>query len=334
MLFKTGFTSMVVALVFMMLLSSAPATAMSDMSMLFSPAIGKLKFSADLEGSYAPDRQVEDQDGVEMGYSHHSLAFLAPIWQNSANEAALTIKGAVRNFDTKALLPDSGRSFPDDLKQVDIGGVYRHRAASGWIYGGGLSIGSSSDKLFNSGDETSPGAMAFVRIPYGEDQAWLFSVIYSPDNPYFDSVPLPGAAWMYTPSKRMTLMLGLPVMSLRYQPVDSLNLALTYVLPRTVNARAGWRLSDSLELFVRYAMAHESWRLADRPNEDNRLFYYENTAMIGFDYEVNPNVKLEIAAGQAFDRMYFEGENYDDRHQERINLEDGSVFSVKLNFGF
>jgi len=43
------------------------------------------------------------------------------------------------------------------------------------------------------------------------------------------------------------------------------------------------------------------------------------------------HVGFELAGGYAFDRFYFEGENYSDRHDNRIDVGAGPFVSARLN---
>jgi hypothetical protein len=42
------------------------------------------------------------------------------------------------------------------------------------------------------------------------------------------------------------------------------------------------------------------------------------------------HVFLDLSGGYAFDRFWFEGEDYDDRSMDRINLADGPFVSAQI----
>lgn len=43
---------------------------------------------------------------------------------------------------------------------------------------------------------------------------------------------------------------------------------------------------------------------------------------------------LDINDGWAFDRFFFQGENYGDRWQDRVSLEDGVFFGGQIGYRF
>lgn len=135
-------------------------------------------------------------------------------------------------------MPDSRRPFPDELWNVRLGTSYRHLFDPGWIAGGGVSLGSASDQPFAAFDDIVAGANAFLRLPQGEHNAWLFSLAYSSNSEL--PFPVPGVAYICHPSDCLRVQLGLPF-QLLYRPVDEWTLELSYMLVRTVHARATYQ---------------------------------------------------------------------------------------------
>lgn len=303
-----------------------PVWAQADLASFLSPVLGAQKFSVDYRLAHTGDRTVQDQE-VDLSGVRHELDLLIPIRGDSTREFSLILNAEHRYIDTSAVLPDTGQAFPEDLKDLGFGGVYRQKAANGWIWGGHLLVNSPSDDPFHSRDEIALSAGAFTRIPRGSDQAWLLSLFYSDTN---RGAPLPGVAWQYFPRSSWRLLLGLPVSSIYYQPTDRLSLSLTGVLPRTVKFQAAWRFHDRLEAFTGFSSDHDAYFLADRANSDNLLFIYENRAFLGLGIDVTDRVKVETVVSRVFDQMVFEGENYGDRHQNRLDIEDGTEWTLRI----
>ncbi len=117
------------------------------------------------------------------------FSFTHPLWKDSLN--ALSLSGGVRNelIQTDAILPDTGQPVPSDLWGVNLGLRYSRQLDDGWITGGGVSIGSASDHPFATIREMNVGMNAMLRIPQGEHNAWLFTLIVLAHG----RVELPGA---------------------------------------------------------------------------------------------------------------------------------------------
>jgi hypothetical protein len=51
-------------------------------------------------------------------------------------------------------------------------------------------------------------------------------------------------------------------------------------------------------------------------------------------WDITRNVFLEASGGYAFDRFWFEGQSYEDRDQNRINIDSGPIFMLRLSGRF
>jgi len=310
-----------------------PVAAQDGLSQLINPVMGKLRFSADCQGEYLPAREVEGQ-ALDLGLTKHQVEILAPLRQDRTQELGVIVKAQEWTIETEAVLPDSGRSLPEELQQVGLGAFYRRQTADGWTWGLLAGLDSSADRPFQSEDEIALSGTAFVRLPRNRTQAWLVFLHYSNLADYWNGLPLGGFAWQYLPSPRTQMLLGLPVVWFRHLPTKSTSLSLLYLLPQTVSARAGWRPTDRTETYVTLDSTHKGFFLTDRRDKNNRLLFYETKGLVGFDFRVSENLSLDLAGGWVFERMVFEGENFGDRAQNRLDLESGPTFRLKVEAVF
>ncbi|MBU1274923.1 MAG: hypothetical protein KJ720_06055 [Proteobacteria bacterium] len=297
------------------------------------PEVGKLKFNLNYDVTYSPDRQVEGQE-VDMGYTRHSGRFLAPLWQTSRHELALHGRAAYMSVDTSAILPTSGREFPGDLWDLRLGATYRHKMDRGWVFGGEFTVGSPSDKPFNKFDDTSVSATATLLTPQGKNHRWLFLLNYSNTRDFLAGIPIPGVAYAYTPGPHLNILLGLPVASIRYKPAPKWTLSGLYIYPRTIITRFAYRPWHWGEGFVGFDWTYQRWFLSDRTDDKDRLFFYQKEAKVGLKFFLPQGLTMNLTGSYAFDRLWFQGDDWDDRDQDRINLENGYILSATLNWRF
>jgi hypothetical protein len=255
------------------------------------------------------------------------LAIRAPVWQDSCNE--WTFQTNVRNesFRTGAVLPDTGQPFPDELWNIRFGTTYRHLFDNGWIAGGTVNFGSASDKPFHSINEMSAGANAFLRIPSGDTNAWLFTLAYSTNSQL--PVPIPGVAYVWQPSPNFRANIGLPF-QIMYRPIDDLTLDFTYMLLTNIRARATYRLWKPLRIYAGYDWTNESYFLADRADVNDRFFSYAQKVSTGVQYIFSKHASVDLSAGYLFDRYYYEGRSFSVTDSNRINLADGAFISLQF----
>jgi hypothetical protein len=310
--------------------NNAPATNPSQFvppgfNNLFTPKVGQSPFRADFRVTWFPEESVVGQ-GTRLGYEEYDFGFSAPIYQDPANEWMFT--GGVRGeaFQTHAILPDTLQPFPAELWNIHLGTAYRHQFDNGWIAGGGVSVGSASDKPFHSINEMTFGANAFLRVPVGDRNAWLFSLAYSPTAQL--AFPIPGVAFLWQPTDNFRANIGLPFL-LWWRPCDDLTLQLSYMLLTNVHARATYRICGPVRAYIGYDWMNESYFLANRPDVQDRFFYYDQRLTAGVQVNVGKHIMLDFSSGYVFNRYYFEGRQLSDSNANRIDVGDGPFLSFQ-----
>jgi hypothetical protein len=283
---------------------------------------------ASYHASWFPDQPIVGQP-TNLGFVREDFLLSAPVWHTPTDQLTLRVNVRNETFHTLAILPDTKQPFPQDLWNVQMGANYTHRFDNGWVAGGMLSFGSASDKPFHSIDEMTVGVMAFLRVPSGEHNAWLFSLMYSPTSQL--AFPVPGVAYFWQPSDQFFATIGLPL-QLVYRPLDDLMFDVSYMLLTTVHAGATYRLTPALFLHAAFDWQNESYFLADRTDRQQRLFYYDKLLSAGVRYNVSAHASLDLTAGYVFDRFYFEGRQLSDSHFNRIDVGDGPFVSFQAQF--
>jgi hypothetical protein len=303
--------------------------AQSDIGLLMSPRRGASTGFVRYSGSYTFKGGVEKQ-GVDLETSRHGLDLALPLAYDLKNELTLVLRMAHREINTQARLPDDGRAIPRGLWDAGVGLNYRRFLSSGWVVGGQVKVGSRSDRLFESGHESWVRLIGVVQTPVKRSRSWFFFLYYSNVSSTLPEIPIPGLAWSYTPSPRLQLLLGLPMSMVRWRPDGRWSLAVSYIVPRTVRFRAGFRILRQVELFLKGSWAGEAYALADRPDKDHRLYYYRKQVVLGIGLNPTKNIKIELTAGYSFDRFIFEGDGYDDRDRNRLDLENAPVIGLNV----
>jgi len=314
----------------LLLANAAPA---QNLTSWLDPTLGDLKYSFKYEMDYSPDRSVEGQE-VDMGYLENTASLFVPVWQNPRHELAVEARAGYMSVNTSAILPQSNRPFPDDLWDLRAGASYRYKLERGWVAGASLTVGSPSDKPFNKLDDTSIGANLSLMIPQSKQHYWLFYVNYSNTRDFLANIPIPGAAYSYNPNRNLMVLLGLPLAIVRWRPNPKWTLAGSYIYPRSIITRIGYRIRPWLEPYVGFDWTYQRWFLSDRSDEKDRFFFYQKEWKAGLKFNFKQDLKLNLSASYAFDRLWFEGNDYDDRDQDRINLENGLIFSLVFNWSF
>jgi hypothetical protein len=286
--------------------------------------------SASYRATWLPAANVIGQP-TDLSAVRQEFRWTCPVWQDERQMLGLTT--GVRNVltNTGAVLPATGQPFPEDLWDVRFGFTYRYTFSNGWVTGGNFDFGSASDRPFNSFNVLTAGVSAFLRIPVGEHNAWLFSLAYSPTAEL--NFPIPGVAFYWQPSDSFNATIGIPF-KVVWRPVEDVILEATYMPLTTVKAKAAWRVWGGVSLYVAYDIGNESYFLVDRPDSQDRFFYYDQRVTGGVKCQFGPHCALDLSSGYAFDRFYFEGVSISDSNSNRIDVADSPFLSLMLEMRF
>ncbi len=299
----------------------------------FSPRMGQLKLDARYDVDSYFNADVSDNLS-RMHMTAHDLRLGIPLWQDDEQELSLNFGAGVTHFDSEVIFPDTRDAFPDELYDIRIGATYRRRLDNGWIAGGNLTVGSPSDKPFASIEEIAVSGTGFVRVPAGERNAWIFLLNYANNREFCPHVPLPGVAYLHSPNDQLRLMLGVPYSSVWYRPLERLLVEATYMIARNVHVEVSYDIAEPVRLYAGFDWRNDRWFRHDRPDDDDRLFYYEKRLKAGVVWSITDRISLDVGGGYAFDRFFFEGERYDDRDQNRLDLSDGPFLGAQVRASF
>jgi len=311
-----------------------PAGAFAQEQWL-TPTLGQLQLRADFRETYYPDERVRQQ-GTELKIFEERGGLFFPIWQNATDE--LSFSGSVRyqeldTGNTPAILPGGQVQLPGDLWEIKFGPTYRHKFDNGWIAGLNVTVGSASNRPFHSMDEVTARATAFLRVPQGERNAWIFTLNYSNYSEYFAGLPVPGIDFLYSPNDNFTLVFGFPFTSLEWKPFEKLTVQINYVPVRTVIAKVTYEVFQPLRVWVGFDWDDDWYLRANRTDTGDRLFYYEKRITGGIRFDLR-HVGFEVSGGYAFDRFYFEGDKYSERNDNRIDIHSGPFVIGKISLRF
>ena len=306
-----------------------PVAWTQEQAAWLSPELGNAKLATSYSFTTFFNEPVARQ-GTKMGMMQHSFRLSFPLTQDEQREWTMQTRFGVMDIDTDSRLPDTRERFPGELWDVRVGTTYRQRLANGWIGGGNLTIGSPSDRPFASGDEILVNATGFLIVPESQRSSWMFFLNYANNRDFLRNIPLPGVVYDYRPDERLRMLAGVPASMVRWTPTERLALEASYFIPRTVHARVSYDLVEALQLYAGFDWSNQRYFRHDRRDDDDRLFYYEKQVAIGARCDIHQNVWLDLSGGWAFDRFWFEGEDYGDRGDNRLGLSDGPMVKFQL----
>ena len=283
--------------------------------------------------TWYPTRAVSNSAvGEDLGLVRQNLSETVPVWRNGGDVLMLT--AGVRNtlFFTDAVLPDSGRPFPDELWSVHLGTNYLHKFDNGWSGMLGVNFGSASDKPFNSIHEMDVGFMSFLQVPvFNNRDAWRFSLMYSPVGNL--DFPIPGVAYLWNPLPSLHVSVGIPF-SVVWRPLEDLTFNVSYMPLTTVTAKASYRVVGKVFVYGGFESAQEAYLLAGREDLSDRFMGYEKRLLGGVRWDAWEHATFDVSAGYAFDCYYGIGHNEVNNLQDQVDIAPGGFLSTSLRVRF
>lgn len=278
-----------------------------------------------------PSQPVEGQP-ADLSVIRQRLAVGAPLWTRDGHKVILF--ASVRNdlFDTNAILPQSGRPFPEQLWNVNLGVVYSHEFANGWTGTSVVSVGSASDQPFHGIEEMTVNFIGSLRIPTrNQRDAWLFSLLYSPVGNF--TFPIPGVAYAWNPNEQLSMTIGIPFF-INWKPTEELSFELSYFPITNINARANYRLTDRLYAFAGFEWNYEAFFLVDRAERLDRFMGFEKRVLTGLRYDIFTKGAIDLQVGYAFDRVYGVGQNRLGNLQDQVDVDPGMFVAASFTLRF
>jgi hypothetical protein len=280
-------------------------------------------------GFWAPAVNIDGQDDT-LSINAQYARVAAPLGIPEEGKPLWLAIGRFGRLElaTDAILPDSGQPMPDQLWLIETGVTHIRPQDDGGTFGGTFLFGSASDQPYAAGRDLTLMAILFMNRPARRaDDEWSFSLFYSPTSqlPY----PLPGIAYIWRPSDAFEAKLGVPA-GLEWRPTDDWTLSVSYFPLVNVNATARRRLTDALSFVAFYRTDTEIYFLADRVNDKERFYVFDQRAAVGLEQSLGRGFTLELMASYLFDREIFQGTNFTSGRTDVVTFEDGLGVGLQL----
>jgi len=322
--------SLVGILVLLLLLTAGTALAQSDLILLVAPI--KNDFTLILEDSL----QVFGDEGVEdsrrdFGLLEYDLRLRYALFLNDTHEMFVGGDFHWLNIDSDARLSGSGRKLPGDLFNLNATLGYRRWFKEDWMVGGLLQVGSASDELFNSGDELYLKGTAFLSIPHLKYTSWLLFLNVDTDR---DWPVVPGVGYAFPLSRQAYAVVGIPVVAAGGKIGERWEFGAAYIPLRDATASLKYAWTERLKTGVSFDWKSQYFNRADRRDDDDRIELNDKRAAASIAYGFTERMELGLEGGYAFDRRFGEGEDWDDRDDNKIELEDSWFAGLRFHYEF
>ncbi|HJZ94457.1 MAG TPA: hypothetical protein VKE40_26570 [Gemmataceae bacterium] len=285
-----------------------------------------------LGASWEPSRPVSGQL-ASLSLFNAQAGLTLPVW-TSVDEGVFATAAARGLFASGgAVFPDTRTPFPNSLWDLQAGGAYVQQVAEGNSWGVCLVGGSASDRPFHTIHEATIAGLVFWRSQTDANNAWLIYVVSTTNGQIGQNIPIPGAAYEFH-SDELDGIIGLPFLSLTYRPTEVLQFDLNYTAITDVRVRASLRVAEAVRLFGGFSWESETWRLADRRDHREQLFWFEKRAEGGLVWHLQEHFDFVLTGGYAFDRYFLESRSFTLTGHNHLALAPGPFVALQLDIRY
>jgi hypothetical protein len=268
-----------------------------------------------------------------MGLVGYEGGLTAPVYQTDTD--GLFVNGAARGLEvrTTAHVPGIHGRFPPGLWEVQFGGAYVRQLGTGWSWGVCTNAGSASDQPFHGIAEDTVSGLAFLRIPRGEQTAWLFYAVSTTNGQFGHNIPIPGVAYEFQ-GDRLSGVVGFPFVTVTYRPLPPVECEFYYAALTDLSARVTYHPLDPARVFAGFEWANQSWLPVGRRDRWDQLFWYEKRVEGGLGWAAGPRAELRVSGGYAFDRYFVVNNGFSVTGRNRLDLAPGPFAAARLELRY
>lgn len=235
-------------------------------------------------------------------------------------------------MNNSPVITQTNVALPQSLWDIETGGAFQHHIGDRRDWGISTSIGSASNKPYDSIHEDIFRATGTYHIPSGAENSWLFFLAYSNNRHFANNVPLPGFAYLiHSPEYGLDAALGLPFLAVNYKPTERLSGRFSVFGPDNMAAEWAYLFWKPVQAYAGWSWGQEEWLPADRADNSDRLFYDQKKWSLGLRFPVCPAVRLDLSGNYVFDRRFYENDRAVNSNIPDVELDPGWALIARLS---
>lgn len=289
---------------------------------MFSAPVPILVYGGTLEPENRPT-SVENQ----------RLNFSTPVYRDGSDTYTVSLAGSNLKFGENLRHPETGAELSRSFSKIELGAGFSRNLEGERMMGFRLGWGSASDKPFANGRDVTYNLNTFYSYPTSEGERWILFLFMSNNTTILNNIPIPGFVYIYK-TDHFTGLFGLPFLSLQWTPVDPWGFSLSFFGP-VFNSEVTYGNPGEVQYVLGFGWSPQSYMLADRADERDRLFVDELRSFVGIRAPLHRDLAGELQVGSAFRRSIYEARSVFSRDENpRLELGDTWFMNWNLRYAF
>jgi hypothetical protein len=227
---------------------------------------------------------------------------------------------------------DTSANLPEDLLDTSAAIGLELPTMSGWRGGLTVGLGYAGDKPFAQGDAWYGKATAVFGKDINKYTTVALVLDYDGSRAYFPDIPLPGFAIRHQFDPTLSYTLGVPVTSIRWNPIDPFKIELTYIFFDIFEASADYEIIPHLVLFGKLESDRRGFHVEQIQGND-RLLFEQRRVELGVRFQPIEETTFTAALGYAWGGEFSRG--WDFRESDHIaDISDEPYFRIAFETRF
>jgi hypothetical protein len=191
------------------------------------------------------------------------------------------------------------RILPGQLIDVSVGAAFPVAKVGEWIFGGAVGLGYAGGSPFGEGNSWYGKASALAFRQFSENDALVIILDYDANRTFLPDVPLPGLEYTKRVSPQLFYVVGLPVTSVTWKPMEKLSIEASYYPIESFHAALGYEVARHFSAFGSLDYHTAAFFLEGLKGND-RLMFQQRRAEVGMKWSPREQVGLTAAVGYSW----------------------------------
>lgn len=272
--------------------------------------------------------------GKSFGLEQTRVDLSTPVLQSESSTWRAHVYGDYDALSTNAVF-SNGRSLPKGLWDAGAGFSNTRALDGGKSFGANFTVGSASNQPFRHFRDLGFNLNLTYKLPQENEAAWILFLGWSNTRNFLNYIPLPGAAYFFKARENLRMLLGVPFLLAYWLPGNQWTVT-AFVFPiRTGELKVAYGNPRGLQPYALVKYGTNNFRLTDRANSKERLFFDEGVAQVGLNLPVARGAFLDLSGGQSFARRYYLAEKATQRSGAPGIAADNALFAnAKVSASF
>ncbi|TGM27914.1 hypothetical protein EHQ82_01735 [Leptospira selangorensis] len=280
----------------------------------------------------ATDSFENHSAGTDTPVSEQRVLVYVPFYEKENEVYGVNLKWDHLRLATDQKL-NTGGNVPQNFYDAMLGGTYKRILDGNDAIAVNLSFGSASDDPFASGGSSTLSSTVNLTHTTSETTRWIYFLNYSNNRTFANNIPIPGFAYIYTPSKEFIGVFGLPFVFVRKAFTEEISASVFWLI-YNFKTEVSYRIKGPIQAYASFGNSMQSFFREDRLRDDDRIFYNELKTLVGIKSPIAQSVFADLYLGRITNRNMYESEEFKLNQKDKISFESRYMMGLTLSGRF